>query len=848
MLRAALKNLMARRLRLLMSGFAIVLGVAFVAGSFIFTDTLERNFTAIMDGSVGDVVVRPAGATGDDSAQDSRTVPAALVQRLARVDGATRADGNVTSFGVFVVGEDGKVIGAQGAPGLGFNWNNAPAASDDRPSIRLVEGHRPFRAGQVVLDPQTADKAGYAVGDDVRLVTSGARPVVRARLVGLAELGGGSLAGASMSVFDTRTAQALFTGGRDVFSDAWVTAAEGVSQEELRDNVAEVLPAGYEAVTGDTAADEASDDITEGLSFISTFLLVFAAVALVVGSFLIVNTFSILVAQRSKEMALFRALGASRRQVTRSVLFEATLIGLVGSTLGLLLGGGLAVGLKALFATFGLDLTGAGLVFEPRTVVVSYVVGMLVTLFAAYLPARRASRIPPVAALRDDVAMPEQTLHRRLVTGLGMIAGGVAGMSMEFLTDGEAPLWLFGLGVLLVLLGVALISPVVGRPVVALVGVAYRRMFGTVGRLAEQNAVRNPRRTAATASALMIGLTLVSAMSVLGASAKASIDKSIADSFAADFVVSNAIGVPFSPTVSDRVERVDGVESVARFRFAPGRVDGVRAMVGAAEPRLFAQAMEVDLASGSVQDMRGRAVLVEQRRAEHAGLRVGDTVSITLPKGPRDYRVTGVFEASPAVPTGYVMSLGALRSAGVEPADSFAYVTTTSGASRLAVRTAIDATIADLPTVTLKDQAEFAQEQRAPIDQLLMLIYAMLGLAVVIAVLGIVNTLALSVIERTREVGLLRAVGLSRRQLRRMVRLESTVIALLGATLGVGLGLAFGVGLLSALADEGLDVLSVPVAQLAGFVLASGLVGVLAAVWPARRAARLDVLKAITTE
>jgi putative ABC transport system permease protein len=848
MLRAALKNLMARRLRLLMSGFAIVLGVAFVAGSFIFTDTLERNFTAIMDGSVGDVVVRPAGATGDDSAQDSRTVPAALVQRLARVDGATRADGNVTSFGVFVVGEDGKVIGAQGAPGLGFNWNNAPAASDDRPSIRLVEGHRPFRAGQVVLDPQTADKAGYAVGDDVRLVTSGARPVVRARLVGLAELGGGSLAGASMSVFDTRTAQALFTGGRDVFSDAWVTAAEGVSQEELRDNVAEVLPAGYEAVTGDTAADEASDDITEGLSFISTFLLVFAAVALVVGSFLIVNTFSILVAQRSKEMALFRALGASRRQVTRSVLFEATLIGLVGSTLGLLLGGGLAVGLKALFATFGLDLTGAGLVFEPRTVVVSYVVGMLVTLFAAYLPARRASRIPPVAALRDDVAMPEQTLHRRLVTGLGMIAGGVAGMSMEFLTDGEAPLWLFGLGVLLVLLGVALISPVVGRPVVALVGVAYRRMFGTVGRLAEQNAVRNPRRTAATASALMIGLTLVSAMSVLGASAKASIDKSIADSFAADFVVSNAIGVPFSPTVSDRVERVDGVESVARFRFAPGRVDGVRAMVGAAEPRLFAQAMEVDLASGSVQDMRGRAVLVEQRRAEHAGLRVGDTVSITLPKGPRDYRVTGVFEASPAVPTGYVMSLGALRSAGVEPADSFAYVTTTPGASRLAVRTAIDATIADLPTVTLKDQAEFAQEQRAPIDQLLMLIYAMLGLAVVIAVLGIVNTLALSVIERTREVGLLRAVGLSRRQLRRMVRLESTVIALLGATLGVGLGLAFGVGLLSALADEGLDVLSVPVAQLAGFVLASGLVGVLAAVWPARRAARLDVLKAITTE
>jgi len=848
MLRAALKNLMARKLRLLMSGFAIVLGVAFVAGSFIFTDTLQRNFTAIMDGSVGDVVVRPAGASGDDSAQDSRTVPAALVQRLADVDGAARADGNVNSFGVFVVGEDGKVIGAQGAPGLGFNWNTAPAASDDRPSISLVQGHRPLSAGQVVLDPRTADKAGYDVGDEVQLVTSGAQPMVRARLVGLAEFGGGSLAGASMSIFDTHTAQALFTNGLDVFSNVWVTAADGVSEQELRDNVAAALPAGYEAVTGDKAADEASDDITEGLSFISTFLLVFAAVALVVGSFLIVNTFSILVAQRSREMALFRALGASRRQVTRSVLFEATLIGLVGSTLGLLLGGGLAVGLKALFATFGLDLTGAGLVFEPRTVVVSYVVGMLVTLFAAYLPARRASRIPPVAALRDDVAMPEQTLRRRLVVGTAMIAAGVVGIATEFLTDVSWGMWAFGLGVLLVLLGVALISPVVGRPVVALVGVAYRRVFGTVGRLAEQNAVRNPRRTAATASALMIGLTLVSAMSVLGASAKASVDKSISDSFAADFVVSNAIGVPFSPAVSDRVEKVDGVQSVARFRFAPGRVDGDRAMVGAADPQLFTKAMEVDLASGSAQNMRGRAVLVEKQHAKDAGLHVGDTVSITLPKGQRDYRVAGVFKASPVVPTGYVMSLGALQAAGVEPADSFSYVTIAPGASRAAVREGIDATIANLPTVTLKDQAEFAQEQRAPIDQLLMLIYAMLGLAVVIAVLGIVNTLALSVIERTREVGLLRAVGLSRRQLRRMVRLESIVIALLGATLGVGLGLVFGVGLMSALADDGLEVLSVPVAQLAAFVLASALVGVLAAVWPARRAAKLDVLKAITTE
>jgi putative ABC transport system permease protein len=444
--------------------------------------------------------------------------------------------------------------------------------------------------------------------------------------------------------------------------------------------------------------------------------------------------------------------------------------------------------------------------------------------------------------------MPEQTLRRRLVTGLGMIAAGVAGMLVEFLTDGEAPLWFFGLGVLLVLLGVALISPVVGRPVVAVVGAAYRRMFGTVGRLAEQNAVRNPRRTAATASALMIGLTLVSAMSVLGASAKASIDQTIEESFAADFVVSNAIGVPFSTQVSDQVERVPGVESVARVRYVPTEVDGDRAAVGAVDPTLVTDVVGVDVTEGDTADLARRTVLVEQQRAEEAGLSLGDTVSMRLPVGRREFRVVGLFEQTPSVASSWITSLDAMEAAAVAPADSYAYVTVAEGASTEGVQSRIDRVIADLPTITLKDQAAFAEEQRAPIDQLLMLIYALLGLAVVIAVLGIVNTLALSVIERTREVGLLRAVGLSRRQLRRMVRLESTVIAVLGAVLGVVLGLVFGVGLMSALADEGLTELRVPVAQLAAFVLASGLVGVLAAVWPARRAARLDVLKAITTE
>jgi putative ABC transport system permease protein len=845
MLRAAWKNLLARKLRLMMSAFAIVLGVAFVAGSFIFTDTLNKSFDVIFAGSVGDVIVRPEGAR--DEQQSTRAIPAEVVDDLAAVDGAARADGNVTALGVFVVGEDGKVVGAQGAPGIGVNYNDAPAARD-KEGLTLSQGRVPERGGEIALDERTAERAGYEVGDEVPLVTSGQQPVIRAELVGLASFGGGSLAGASLTIFDTETSQQLFQQGRDVYTDIWVTAEDGVSQDELRDSVAAVLPAGLEAVTGDTAADESASEVTEALSFITTFLLVFAAIALFVGSFLIVNTFSILVAQRSRELALFRALGASRRQVTRSVIFEALAIGFAGSTLGLALGFGLAQGLKAVFAQFGLDLAGSGLAFEPRTAIVAYAVGMLVTTVAAYLPARRASKISPVAALRDDVAMPEASIHRRVIIGVSMIGAGAAGIFAGLFGGIGNAAWVVGGAVLLVMLGVSLISPVAGRPVVAAMGLLYRRMFGTVGRLAEQNAVRNPRRTAATASALMIGLTLVTTMAIMGQSAKASVDEAIDSTLVADYVVSNAIGVPFSPTVADQVEQVPGVESVSRLRWTNATVDGEDELIAATDQSTFTDAAEVEVVDGSVADLTGQSVMLSENEAESRDLTVGDSMRIELPAGEKTYQVVGIFEDTPAIPAATVIPLVAMEAGGVAPADSYAYVVREPGADADAVRAGMDAVIADLPTVTLKDQAEFADEQRAPIDQLLLLIYALLGLAIVIAVLGIVNTLALSVIERTREVGLLRAVGLSRRQLRTMVRLESIVIAVLGATLGVVLGVVFGFVLMEAVADEGLTEVRVPVGQLVGFVVAAAVVGVLAAVWPARRAAKLDVLRAITTE
>ena len=847
MLHASWKSLLARKLRLVMSGFAIVLGVAFVAGSLIFTDTLGRAFTQIMAGSVGDVVVRPVGAVNDENTQSAKTLPASLATGLAKVDGAARADGGVTAVGVFVIGRDGKVIGAQGAPGIAVNFNDGPAGHGV-PGLSITSGRAPARAGEITLDPLTAEKAGYKIGDTVPLVTSGAQPSLTATMVGVGKFGGGGLAGASLTTFDTLTAQQLFVGGKDVYNGIWVTARDGVSQAELRDRVTARLPAGVEAVTGDKAADEAASEINQALSFISTFLLVFAGVSLVVGTFLIINTFSILVAQRSRELALFRALGASRRQVSRSVLFEALVIGFIGSTIGLALGFVLATGIKALFAAIGLDLSGSPLVFELRTALVAYLVGILVTAFAAYLPGRRASQIAPIEALRDDVAMPESSIHVRAAIGTAMTVLGAVALGVGLFTDLPNALVSIGGGMLLVVVGVAIASPLLGRPVVAFVGMFYRRMFGTVGRLAEQNAMRNPRRTAATASALMVGLTLVSMMAVFGQSTKASVDKTIADNFSADYVVSNAIGVPFSPGVVDQVKKVPGVEAVARIRSVAAKIGGEPTQIGGIEPAPFAKAMKVRMDSGTIGALTGRTVLVESKLAGEKGLAVGDKVTMSIAGNPASYPVVGTFEALPGLSGQYLTSLDALSSAGVVAADNFAYVVRSPGADAAAVRAGIDKVVAGLPTVTLKDQAEFAAEQRVPIDQMLALIYALLGLAVVIAVLGIVNTLALSVIERTREVGLLRAVGLSRKQLRTMVRLESIIIALLGAVLGVGLGLVFGVALQRSQADSGIEVLSVPFAQLFVFVALAALVGVLAAVWPARRAARLDVLRAITTD
>jgi putative ABC transport system permease protein len=841
------RNVIARKVRLALSAFAIVLGVAFVSGSFIFTDAMGGAFDDIIEGSTADVEIAPKGANDFDSQQDTRLIPSSVVEKLRGLPEVGSVHPYYQLQSVYVVGRNGKVIGGTGPPGLAFNPTDARSITGKR-IITLTKGRYPHGSSQVALDVDTARKAGYGIGDRVKLVTPGDPPTIKATVSGLVEFGAGGLNGATLTLFDEKFMRQAFFGGRDGYSAISLNAAPGVSQTRLRNAAQPLLPNGVVARTGDALVEKNKAGLDEILGFLNTFLLVFAGVSLVVGTYLIINTFSILVAQRSRELALLRALGASRRQVDVSVLVESVFVGLVGSTLGLALGYLLARGLQAFFGTIGLDLSRAAFEVEPRTIVASYVVGLVVTIFAAYLPARRASRIPPVAALRDDVALPEASLRRRVVIGFALIAAGAAAMVLGFDKNGNTGLSLIGAGMLSVLVGVSLLSPWLGRPLTRLFEVGYRRAFGTIGVLAAQNSIRNPRRTAATASALMIGLTLVSLIAILGHSAAVSTAAAVDKTVTSQFVVSNVVQVPFSTSVAKHVREVDGVASVAEVRSAGAAIGHDRVFLGAVDPRNLGVALAVPMQKGSLLALRDNTVAITQASAERRHYDIGDTVPMRFQGGLQRLTVVAILDGSSPLPYNYLVTLRALEKGGIAPLDTLLFVNKEPDADATQVRREVKKVVKDLPTVTVQDPAEFAQSQKDQIDFFLNFIYGLLGLAVVIALLGIVNTLALSVIERTREVGLLRAVGVSRRQLRRMVRLEAVVVAVLGAVLGIGMGLVFGVALQRAIADQGVDVLAVPWGQLVLFVVFAAIAGVLAAVLPARRAARLDVLNAIGTE
>ncbi|MCD0483888.1 ABC transporter permease [Streptacidiphilus sp. ASG 303] len=848
MFRTALRNVLAHKARLLMTTLAVLLGTAFVAGTLVFTDTLGealKNSSARSFSDISVAVTDPAADAYAGAAQRNRRGPALtedVLRRISAADGVAGARGVVTGF-AGVADRAGALIG-DGWSTTGTNF--APGAGGRDPRYPMAEGRGPSGPGEAALDAATAAKGGLRVGDTVRVAVNG--PVMRLRLTGVFRTDDPRVSsGGSLVLFDTPTAQRLYlTPGR--YSEIDAAAAPGTSETALLGRIEGLLPKGgaLKAETGRRLADDQAAQIARATDNLSTALLAFAGIALFVGVFLIANTFTMLVAQRTRELALLRAVGASRRQVTRSVLAEALAVGVAASLGGLAAGVGIAVGMRAVMGATGVDLPDGPLVVTPSTVLVSLAVGTLVTVLAAWLPARRAATIPPVAAMSSaELPASQRSLRVRNSLGAALAVLGAAAVVYGASTGGSAGRMPVAVGAVLVLVGVFVLTPLLSRPVIALAGPLLGGAFGVSGRLARRNAVRNPRRTAATASALTVGVTLISALSVIGASVGAAVDRAVTDGMKADYMVSMANYASLSPEVARGIAKVPGVSAVSPVESVPLRLGGRSQEVSGVDAAALGELVEVRMRSGSAGALAQGRLLVRADVARERGWRTGSAVRAAYPDGSRARLVVGgVFEEN-ALLSEAVLAGRVLDPHVRQPYVRQVLVKGADGAGPALQRALRDAT-GDNPLIKVEDRDGVRASFSGKIGFLLNLLYGLLAMAVLIAVLGVVNTLAMSVFERRREIGMLRAVGLDRSGVKRMVRLESLVISLFGAVLGIGLGtfLAWAVnGTLRAELD-GLTTV-VPPATVGYLLAGAAVIGLLAALWPARRASRLDVLESI---
>ncbi|MEX2275494.1 MAG: ABC transporter permease [Actinomycetota bacterium] len=845
MLRASLKSLLARKMRLALTGIAVVLGVAFVAGTYVLTDTMNAAFDeGFASASAGiDVVVRGESdfqeviGSASGGGDDRRPIPEAVLEDVSVLPGVASAGGEASGFAQFIDPKTGDPLGGFGPPTLGSSWDPREIV------LRLVEGSPPAGPAEVVIDEASAQDVGARVGSKVEVVLEDGPST--STVSGLVDAS--DLLGVRVALFDLPTAQKLFDKEGQLDSIT-VVAEPGTDSGDLRAQIDAALPDGYEAILGTTQAQEGAESLKEGLGFIRTALLVFAFVALFVGAFIIFNTFSIIVAQRSRELGLLRALGASRRQVLGATLTEAAIVGLFASIVGVLAGIGLAIGLKGLLTAFGLELPGTGTQIEVRTLVVSLVLGVVVTALSAVLPARRSATVAPIEALREGTqAVPRASLRRRLIIGAIVSIAGVASLLYGLFAAASSQLQFVGLGVFVTFLGVAVLAPLFARPLSSFIGAPLARL-GITGYLGRENAKRNPRRTASTASALMIGLALVAFVSVLGASLKASTTAALEDTLKADLIVLNPTFQPLSTKAATQIEAVPEVDAVTRVRQEVFQLEKNTAFVTAVDPATVEQTTSVGMIEGSVDSLNDGMVLVFSGTAEDHGWTVGDVVPMRFAlTGLQEIQIGGLYDEDRLLDD-FVISLETYDANYLEGLDSFLLVKGSTSVPPKTLAGAVEGAVADLPGVEVQDQATFRETQAGFIDQLLNLISALLSLAILIALFGIANTLSLSIFERTRELGLLRAVGMTRRQLRSMVRWEAVIIAILGAVLGLTLGILFGWALQQALVSEGITELAIPTGQLIGYVIFAGLAGVVTALLPARRAAKLKVLDAIAYE
>ncbi|MEW2488475.1 FtsX-like permease family protein [Streptomyces sp. NPDC048411] len=841
MFRTALRNVLAHKARLLMTVLAVMLGVAFVSGTLVFTDTLGNAFRNQSAKSYDHTAV---AVTTHADQRDNKTsgIDAATLKKIQGLDGVATATGRVSGF-AGVADPHGKLIG-NGWSNTGANFFPGPNGKDA--SYTFVDGTGPAGDDRIALDKETAKKGEYKVGDRVRVATNG--PVKEYTLSGVFTTEDGAVnAGGSLVLFDTPVAQQLYL-RPGWFQDVTVTAAAGASDRKLLDAVEPLLPKDANAQTGKALADDQAKQIESSLSNLNTMLLAFAAIALFVGIFLIANTFTMLVAQRTKELALMRAVGASRRQVKRSVLLEAAVVGALASVIGFLLGLGLATGLRSAMSLIGGKIPAGPLVISPVAVGAAFGVGILITVLAAWLPARRAAKIAPVAAMSSvhAVATTKSLVVRNSIGGVltllgaaGILAGAATG------SDGRT---MIGIGAFVALIGVIVLIPLLSRPVIALVRPLLLKLFGVSGKLAAQNAVRNPRRTGATASALAIGLTLVTGISVLGVTLGQAVDRMTTDNIKADYMISMASGDSLDKSALTALEKSDVVVAVSPQQAATIKVKGTYHSVSGVTPGDVQKVFSVKTVSGSLDSLGDGEIAVGDKTAKSNGWKPGTSLPVTYDDDKKGTLTVGAVYEENGFLSPVLMPRNILTAHQSHPDIREIWLKTDGGASKANEQAVVDA-LGDNPAMSVMDRQDIRDRFGGFISMALNIMYGLLAMALIIAVLGVINTLAMSVFERQQEIGMLRAIGLDRRRVKRMIRLEAVVISVFGAVIGVALGTFLGWAVGRTLASDIPDyALVIPWDRIAVFLVLAALVGVLASLWPARSAAKLNMLTAIKTE
>jgi putative ABC transport system permease protein len=847
MFKVAWSSVRANKVRLLLTSFAIVIGVAFVAGSFVFTDTINSRFESLLgDISAGvDVYVYPDDPEfGNEFGQVQVSFPEDVFDDVMAVNGVSQAEAGVAGLAQ-LVDDEGEVIGGFGPPTLGFSWGEIPDLTPMR--IASGNGRSPAAPGEVVLDVATAKAQGFVVGQTISILFTG--PVEQFTLVGIANFGDeDNAAGATLALFEFDEAQRVFElDGR--ISQISIAANSDVSAEVLAERVSLVLPDGARAITASQSNADQTAEIAESLGILTTMLLVFAALAVFVGSFVIYNTFRIIVAQRTRELALLRAIGATGGQVTRMVVIESFVVAMFSSAIGVLGGVGLAVLLQAAMNAAGFGLPDGSLTLLPRTVIIAMLVGVVVTVVASVLPAVRAAKIPPVAAMQADLsATTRRSLRRRTIAGLAVTGVGALGVAIGLFGDIDNGIWILALGALTTFIGISVLAPIAARPFANFVGFPIRKVYKVAGDLAVENTRRQPRRTASTASALMIGVALVVFVAILAASIKVSVGNTVAEIFPADLSISSSnftIGV--SPEYIEELRSLPEIGEVTTLNQTQIRLGEDVFTVTAIEPAtssgvLFVGAEDAELAA--LERTNGLLVHVDQPDA--AG-QIGRIVLVELPNGAAaDAEIVGVFD-DPNFGE-YLMTRDRYIT-GIDPvSDGFILANAAEGTALGDAKTAAESAATPFPNVEVQTGTELVDDAKEQIDAILVIFTALLLLAIIIAILGITNTLALSIIERTREIGLLRAIGMSRRQLRRMIRWEAVIIAVFGAILGMFTGIVLSWAVVQALKDEGLGDFAIPFGQLVFLVFVAAVAGVFAAIYPAYKASRLNILEAISYE